>query len=116
VYDVARACRLALEVDAADGQALNVGSGRAYTVVQVSSLLAEVLGTAIEPDVCGKYRVGDIRHCFADISRARAVLGYEPLVPLEQGIIELAEWLKGQVAHDRVAEARAQLTSRGLTV
>ena len=116
VYDVARACRLALEVDDAAGQALNVGSGRAYTVLQVSSLLADVLGTAIEPDVCGKYRVGDIRHCFADISRARAVLGYEPLVPLEQGIIELAEWLKGQVAHDRVAEASAQLTSRGLTV
>jgi dTDP-L-rhamnose 4-epimerase len=116
VYDIARACRLALEVESAAGQALNIGSGRAYTVLQVSSLLAQVLGSPIEPEVCGKYRVGDIRHCFADISRARSVLGYEPVVPLEQGIIELAEWLKGQVAHDRVAEASAQLSSRGLTV
>jgi dTDP-L-rhamnose 4-epimerase len=116
VYDVARACRLALEVDAAAGESFNIGSGRSYTVLQVAALLADVLGTLLEPEVCGKYRVGDIRHCFADISRARAVLGYEPRVPLEQGIVELAEWLKGQVAHDRVAEARAQLSARGLTV
>jgi dTDP-L-rhamnose 4-epimerase len=116
VYDIARACRLALDVDAASGEALNIGSGRAYTVAQVSALLSQVLGIPIAPEVCGKYRVGDIRHCFADISRARAVLGYEPRVPLEDGIVELAEWLQGQVAHDRVAEARAQLSSRGLTV
>ena len=115
VYDIALACRLALEVEAS-GEALNIGSGRPYTILQVSALLADVLGTRIDPEVCGKYRVGDIRHCFADISRARSVLGYEPRVTLEQGIVELAEWVKGQVAHDRVAEARDQLSSRGLTV
>jgi len=116
VYDVAQACRLALEVDAAAGEALNIGSGRAYTVLDVAAMLGRVLGVHIEPDVCGKYRVGDIRHCFADISRARRVLGYAPRVPLEQGIVELAEWLGGQVAVDRVAEASAQLQARGLTV
>ena len=116
VYDIAQACRLALEVDAAAGQALNIGSGRAYTVAEVAALLGRVLGTPIAPDICGKYRVGDIRHCFADISRAREVLGYQPQVPLEEGIGELAEWLEGQVAYDRVAEASAQLASRGLTV
>jgi dTDP-L-rhamnose 4-epimerase len=116
VYDIAQACRLALEVDAAVGEAINIGSGRAYTVLQVAELLSKVLDTSIPPDVCGKYRVGDIRHCFADISRARSLLGYEPRVPLEQGIVELAEWLQGQVAQDRVAEASAQLASRGLTV
>ena len=116
VHDIARACRLALDVDAASGHALNIGSGRPHTILEVSSLLARVLGTPIEPDVCGQYRVGDIRHCFADISRARAVLRYEPQVSLEDGIVELAEWLGGQVAHDRVEDARAQLSSRGLTV
>jgi dTDP-L-rhamnose 4-epimerase len=116
VYDVAQACRLALDVEAAAGEAFNVGSGRAYTVRQVAELLGRVLGTRIEPEICGKYRVGDIRHCFADISKAREVLGYEPRVPLEQGIVELAEWLQGQVAHDRVAQASAELASRGLTV
>jgi dTDP-L-rhamnose 4-epimerase len=116
VYDVAQACRLALERDTAVGQAINVGSGRAYTVLQVAELLAGVLGTPIEPEITGKYRVGDIRHCFADITRAREVLGYEPRVPLEEGLGELAQWLGGQVAHDRVAEASAQLAARGLTV
>jgi dTDP-L-rhamnose 4-epimerase len=116
VFDIAQACRLALDTDAAAGDAFNIGSGRAYTVLQVAGLLARVLGTSIEPDVCGKYRIGDIRHCVADITRARTVLGYEPRVPLEEGIVELAEWLKGQVALDRVAEASAQLAARGLTV
>jgi dTDP-L-rhamnose 4-epimerase len=116
VYDVAHACRLALEVDGAAGYAINIGSGHAYTVLQVADLLGAVLGTRVEPEVCGKYRVGDIRHCFADVSLARRVLGYEPRVTLEDGIVELAEWLTGQVADDRVAEARAQLASRGLTV
>jgi dTDP-L-rhamnose 4-epimerase len=113
---VAQACRLALEVDAAAGQAFNVGSGRAYTVRQVAELLGGVLGKPIEPEISGKYRVGDIRHCFADITRARRVLGYEPRVPLEDGIVELADWLEGQVAHDRVDEASAELAARGLTV
>jgi dTDP-L-rhamnose 4-epimerase len=116
VYDIAQACRLALEVDAAPGQAFNIGSGRAYTVRQVAKLLGRVLGRPIEPDICGKYRVGDIRHCFADITRAHRVLGYSPRVLLEEGIVELAEWLGGQVAHDRVAEASAELEARGLTV
>jgi len=116
VYDVAQACRLALDVDGAAGHAINVGSGRSYTVVEVAELLGNVLGKQMEPDICGKYRVGDIRHCYADITVARQVLGYEPRVTLEDGIIELAEWLEGQVAYDRVAEASAELAARGLTV
>ena len=116
VYDVAQACRLALESEGAIGRALNVGSGRAYTVLEVAELLSVVLGKPLAPEVCGKYRVGDIRHCFADITGAREVLGFEPRVPLEDGIVELAEWLQDQVADDRVAEASAQLAARGLTV
>jgi dTDP-L-rhamnose 4-epimerase len=116
VFDVVHACRLALDADAAVGQSFNVGSGRAYTVRQVAALLGAVLGTSIEADVCGKYRVGDIRHCFADITRAADVLGYQPKVTLEEGLIELARWIEGQVAYDRVAEASAQLAARGLTV
>ena len=116
VYDVARACRLALEVEEASGLSFNIGSGRAYTVVEVADLLRGVLGSTVEADVCGKYRVGDIRHCFADISLAQHVLGYQPQVMLDEGIVELAAWLEGQVADDRVAEASAQLAARGLTV
>ncbi|HYO13306.1 MAG TPA: NAD-dependent epimerase/dehydratase family protein [Thermoanaerobaculia bacterium] len=117
VSDVARACRLALEVPEARDQVFNVGSGRQYTVREIARSMAEVLGREeIEPEITGNYRVGDIRHCFADITLARRILGFEPRMPLEQGLIELASWLEGQVACDRVAQAREELAARGLTV
>ena len=117
VSDVANACRLALEVPEAGGQVFNIGSGRQYTVLEIARAMAEVTGREdLRPEVTGKYRVGDIRHCFADITLARKVLGYQPQMPLEQGLVELASWLEGQVAYDRVAEMRAELAVRGLTV
>jgi dTDP-L-rhamnose 4-epimerase len=117
VKDVARACRLALEKPGAAGGVFNVGSGRAYTIREVAERMAAVTGHEdIEPEITGQYRVGDIRHCFADISLAREVLGYEPRVMLEDGIVELAAWLEDQIAVDRVAEARAELVARGLAV
>jgi dTDP-L-rhamnose 4-epimerase len=116
VYDVVQACRLALDVPAAAGQAFNVGSGRSYTVREVAAMMASVLGKDVAPDISGKYRAGDIRHCFADITLAQRVLGYQPAVMLEDGLGELAEWLRDQTAHDRVAEASRELAERGLTV
>jgi dTDP-L-rhamnose 4-epimerase len=117
VYDIAQACRLALEVDDAAGRVFNVGSGKPRTVLSIGRDIASVVGKPhIEPEVSGKYRVGDIRHCYADIKLARRVLGYEPKVSWEEGLAELAEWLEGQVADDRVAEARAELDSRGLAL
>jgi dTDP-L-rhamnose 4-epimerase len=115
VQDVAQASRLALERDEAVGQALNIGSGRRYTVLQVAELMAEELGKGIPSEVTGKYRVGDIRHCFADISLARQALGYAPQVALEDGLGELAEWVRSQTAYDRVEDAADELASRGLT-
>jgi len=117
VSDVARACRLALEIENARDQVFNIGSGRQYTVLEIARAMAEAVGRPhIRPEVTGKYRVGDIRHCFSDITLARRVLGYEPAMSLERGLTELASWLEGQVAHDRVADAREELAARGLTV
>ncbi len=116
VGDVARACRLAVESDRADGLAVNVGTGRDVTVLEVARKLADVLGVEIEPEVAGQYRAGDIRHCFADITLARQRLGYEPRVTLEEGTAELAEWLEGQVAVDRIEDATRELAARGLTL
>ena len=115
VADVARACRLALEQDGADGQAVNVGSGQGTSVLEIAETLARLLGKQIEPELPGKFRAGDIRHCFADVTRARGVLGFEAEVPFEQGLAELAEWLEGQAATDRFDEAAAELDRRGLT-
>jgi dTDP-L-rhamnose 4-epimerase len=117
VSDVARACVLALEHGDVTSEVLNVGSGASVTVCEVAERLAGVLGQeSITPEVTGEYRVGDIRHCFADITRAREVLGYQPQVSLEEGMAELARWLEGRVADDRVDQARHELSRRGLTV
>ena len=117
VYDVARACRMALEKPEAAGCALNISSGVAMTVLECAQRTVRALGRRdIEPEVTGKYRAGDIRHCFADIGRARRVLGWEPQVRLEQGLEDLAAWLEEQTAEDRVVEARAELAARGLMV
>jgi dTDP-L-rhamnose 4-epimerase len=111
VSDIVQANLLALETDRADYQPVNVGTGRATSVKQVMKMLAEGLGKQIEPEITGKYREGDIRHCVADITRARALLGYEPKVSLERGIPELLEWVRKQEASDKVAEATAELES-----
>jgi dTDP-L-rhamnose 4-epimerase len=116
VHDVVQACRLTLEVPDAAGRAFNVGSGQSYTVGQVAELMATALDRPIQPVLTGEYRVGDIRHCFADIGLAQSVLGYHPTVTLERGIDELAQWLRHQSADDRVATAHRELATRGLTV
>jgi len=117
VYDVARACRLALEVKEAAGKVFNIASGSALTIRDLAVRFARALGKdRIDPEVTGKRRVGDIRHCFADISLAQSVLGYCPRIGLEEGMADLAGWLEGQIACDRVGEMREELASRGLMV
>lgn len=114
VSDIVRANLLALETDAADYQAINVGTGRPTSVRAVSDLLAKGLGLDLEPEIVAKYREGDIRHCVADISKAKSLLGYEPQVSLEQGIPELLSWVRAQAAQDQVESATAELESRQL--
>jgi dTDP-L-rhamnose 4-epimerase len=117
VHDIATACRLALEVPDAANRVFNVGSGRAYTIREIAHKMARVLGKEdLQPEISGKYRVGDIRHCFADIRLARRLFGYEPRVALEDGLTELAEWLEGQEANDQVAQAQEELSRRGLAL
>jgi dTDP-L-rhamnose 4-epimerase len=121
VYDVAAACLAAMQRDEAAGRVLNVGSGQARTVLSVAHDVARVLGKRIAPEITGKYRVGDIRHCFADISVTEAVLGYKPRISFESGLSELGRFLaeevsRGRVAHDRALEARRELDARGLTL
>jgi dTDP-L-rhamnose 4-epimerase len=115
VADVARACRLALETDAAAGRTVNVGTGRGVTVLEVARQLAGILDVEVGPRVSGRVRTGDVRHCFADTTLARELLEFETQVDLEQGLVDLAGWLEGQVADDRVEDAAAELLSRGLT-
>jgi dTDP-L-rhamnose 4-epimerase len=115
VRDVARAFATALQRDGADGTAVNIGSGRAVTVRDLALRLGAIVGRELEPELTGEFRVGDVRHCFADIALARETLAYEPQVDLEAGMTELAEWLEGRTAEDRVDAAAAELARRGLS-
>jgi dTDP-L-rhamnose 4-epimerase len=115
VTDIALANTLALESDRPNGQVLNVGTGRRTSVLEVARVLARRLGVDIEPEVVGKYRAGDIRHCYADISRARELLGFEAIVRFEDGVGELVEWVREQEAVDHIDSAYAELERRGLT-
>jgi dTDP-L-rhamnose 4-epimerase len=114
VRDVATACRLALEVPAAAGGVFNIASGEPRTIRELADRTAVALGSSLEPQLTGQYRVGDIRHCLADIGLARRVLGFQPRVNLAAGMAELADWLATQTAVDQVDHMRHQLTERGL--
>jgi dTDP-L-rhamnose 4-epimerase len=118
VSDIAQAFHRALEVDDVDGAALNVGAGNQVTVLDVAAALSGGLGVEIEPEIVNRFRQGDIRHCFADISTIRERLGYEPQVAFQEGMNELAEWLckTAPEPEDRTAAAASELESRGLIV
>jgi dTDP-L-rhamnose 4-epimerase len=115
VHDVVQANLLAMQRSEADGCALNIGSGEAISIREVALALSSALETYIPAELTGKYRAGDIRHCFADISAARRLLGYQPKIRFADGVKELVGWLRSQQPMDRAAEAAAELSSYGLT-
>ncbi|HEY8570943.1 NAD-dependent epimerase/dehydratase family protein [Phenylobacterium sp.] len=115
VRDVARAFLLAMDKPEADGEVFNIGSGVDRSVEEVALLQAAAMGRPdLEPEIAGKARAGDIRHCIPDLTKAREVLGYEAQEDFSEGLAELAEWVARQEAEDRVVEARKELEMRGL--
>ncbi len=117
VRDLVDGCRLALETPDIAGEVFNLGSGNRYTVREVGERVAAALGRdQVEPKIIERYRVGDIRHCFADTSCARRRLGFEPRIGFDEGIADLVGWLDRQDVHGRAPDARTELESRGLTV
>lgn len=115
VGDVARAFRLAMELPGLSGEVFNIGSGESWSVAEVAQMLAAAMGRGgIEPRILHKARTGDIRHCFADTSRAAARLGFHPRRNLRAGLPELVEWVSRQQAQDRTGEAHRELEARGL--
>jgi dTDP-L-rhamnose 4-epimerase len=116
VRDVVSGILLAMDAEQVSDTVLNIGSGEALTIREIARSLGAALDSDVEPEITGQYRVGDIRHCFADISRATALIGYRPQVSLADGMRELTAWLADQEAEDRVTEAHRELMARGLAV
>ena len=114
VRDIVRCCSLALTDDRADGRTLNVGTGVPTSIADVARTIAQGLGKDIEPELVGKYRAGDIRHCYANPRLAAELLGFRAEIPFADGMQDLLAWLEGQEAEDSVDAAREALVARGL--
>ncbi len=114
VEDIARANLLVATTDALDGLPVNVGSGRATSVRELATLIADQLGVDIAPLARGEFRPGEIRSLISDISRIRAI-GYEPRTSLEQGIARYIDWIRTQgTVEDYFSRAEAGLRAKGI--
>jgi dTDP-L-rhamnose 4-epimerase len=113
VADIVQACSLAMHKPAADYQVFNVGTGRPVSVLQVGELIARDLGWTGGFEVTGKFRAGDIRHCFADITRIQKAIGYAPRFTFEDGVRELVAWVGAQQSAT-TTDAHGQLAAYGL--
>jgi dTDP-L-rhamnose 4-epimerase len=115
VRDLANGCVLALESDNSTDEVFNLGGGQAYSILEIARRLGGVLGRSdLSSCISGNYRAGDIRNCFADITKARQALGYEPRISLDVGLTELAAWLEGRMDEDRSEDAANELRRHGL--
>lgn len=114
VSDIVQACLLALEKEEANYQVLNVGTGQPITILDLANILCDALDAEIVPKITYKYRAGDIRHCYADISKAQRILGVQPRISLKEGISDLVDWARTQSALDLSDNAQQELEQRRL--
>lgn len=116
VKDVCQALLLAMESPAANGEIFNVGTGISLTIKEVAEKFTEKINPKLKPIYNQQYRVGDIRHCVADISKIKEKLGYEPKISFDQGIEEYINWINKQEnkIQDKTEEALEKLIEKGL--
>jgi len=115
IDDVVSATVAALDEPGAAGHILNVGSGVPTSVLTVAETLARGLGAEPRLRISGNFRVGDIRHNYADLTLARQVLGFEPKVTFDEGIGRFAQWVKQQeLAESRYEASLDEMRQRGL--
>ena len=117
VRDIVQGLLLAMDRPEADNQVFNLGTGRQTSVGQVAEMLSQRLtGGEVRPDLRQQYRAGDIRHCYADLAKARRLLGFEPRISLEDGLEDLLTWVQGQTAVDRFSQVEKELSTKSLVV
>ncbi|MBI4974704.1 MAG: NAD-dependent epimerase/dehydratase family protein [Candidatus Omnitrophica bacterium] len=115
VRDIVVANMLVMEKDEADYGTYNVGTGRPVPVLDIADILIKLYGKKVRPEIVNKFRVGDIRHCFADISKIKK-LGFMPSVGLEEGLAELVEWGRSQATDSFTNAADKELEKMGLKI
>ena len=117
VQDVAEAFAVVLDSEECLWDSFNVGSGSPITVTRMARVLAHLLRKNIAPEIMNRYRIGDIRHCFADISKIERVFGFRPRRSFEQGMSELIDWVATAKAPvNRSQQSLAELQKQKLVV
>lgn len=116
VKDVVRAYGDFLESTDPIWETLNVGSPEIVTIAGLARDIADQMGVFIEPEFNGKYRVGDIRHCYPDLSKIKSVLGWEARITIKEGLPELIAWAEGEEAVDLSQNYNLDLIAKGLLV
>lgn len=118
IHDVVACLLLMLENPGADFLPVNIGSGTRISILEIARTLSRLTGKCIDPQVSNTGRTFDVRHCFADISRAQETLGYTPRVSFEEGMAELIAWTRSnpEGSADYFDEALEELRGRGLLV
>ncbi len=115
VSDIVQGCILALENPAADYEAFNVGTGRPTSVLEVAEKVQQGLGRKTGIEIAGQFREGDIRNCYADITKIQKTLHFQPRLSVEEGFQHLLAWVRTQRPADTVSHATTQLREKGLT-
>lgn len=116
VDDVVAAFGAVVDADLPHGLVMNVGSGKPTPILELAQTLVRVAGFDVPQHVCEKFRLGDIRHNWADLNRATQYIGYRPAVSLEQGLGRFVTWAKSQPAFtDRSMDAERELREKGLS-
>ncbi len=100
IDDVVDATILGIEKEEANGHVFNIGTGVATDVLTVANTLIEKYGIKVPVTVSGNYRLGDIRHNFADITIAKEILGFNPQWSFDAGISEFVKWVNEQDIHE----------------
>lgn len=115
IEDVVAATILGLEKEEANGEVFNVGTGEATDVITVADELIKNYGTNTKVNITGNYRLGDIRHNYADLTKIRSLLGFAPKYNFETGIKEFTDWvLTQEVKESRYEESIAEMKEKGL--
>ncbi|MGY8987251.1 MAG: SDR family NAD(P)-dependent oxidoreductase [Flavobacteriales bacterium] len=115
IEDVVDATILGIEKEQANGEVFNIGSGIATTVKEVAESLKKFYNSDITISISGKYRLGDIRHNYADLNKAKNLLGFTPKYNFQKGISEFVNWVKTQeVMEDKYEKSVQELKDKGL--
>ncbi len=100
VKDVAAGVVAALDHPESNGQVINLGSGENTSVIEIANILKRAYASGSDISITGDFRIGDIAHNKADISKAQALLGFNPSTSLEQGLESFCAWVGGEAVHD----------------